>query len=415
MCGSSMQLYDLYRGKDYHIVPTLERIERAVDYLSLKTSYLSLQVGGTNGKGSTCAFLQNILRHHGYKVGWFVSPHLFEERERWRVNGEKISEERLSQLVKELKGIFERFELTYFEACTLIALKYFEEERVDFAVFEVGMGGRWDATKVCQPEVCIVTNIQRDHTRWLGRDCESRAVEKLGIYREGKPLVLGSMRYPLYPKALELCRQEDLLVAGIDFFASGRVEGLKTYMDFYKDDLLELQELELGLWGRYQVENASLAIKGAGLLIKLEEERLREGLKNTRWEGRMELVREKPLLLLDGAHNPDGVARVVKEVKRHIGSLTPVFTALKDKEWELSLPYLRELSDRIYLLPVRHHRGEEIKRVYEKAREYHFKEVHLLKDVAEIFRLEEDLIVLGSLYLVGELKEWLERGEKHEG
>ena len=245
-----MYVYDIYKGKDYHIVPTLERIERAVDYLGLKPSYASIQVGGTNGKGSTCAFISNLLQHHDYKVGWFVSPHLFDERERWRINGRKIPEERLSYLIKELKNVFERFELTYFEACTLLALRYFEEEGGDLAVFEVGMGGRWDATKVCLPEVCVITNIQRDHTKWLGADCESRAVEKLGIYRRGKPLVLGSMRYPLYPKALEMCREEDLYVAGIDFFSYGRVEGLTTLMDFYKDDAMDLKEVELGLWGR---------------------------------------------------------------------------------------------------------------------------------------------------------------------
>ncbi|MCS7263076.1 MAG: bifunctional folylpolyglutamate synthase/dihydrofolate synthase [Aquificaceae bacterium] len=408
-----MQLYDLYRGKDYQIVPTLERIERAVEYLSLKPSYPSLQVGGTNGKGSTCAFLQSILRHHHYKVGWFVSPHLFEERERWRINGEKIPQERLSHLVRELREVFEKFELTYFEACTLIALKYFQEEGVDVAVFEVGMGGRWDATRVCQPEVCIITNVQRDHTKWLGRDCESRAVEKLGIYRRGKPLVLGSMRYPLYPKALELCEEGDLHVAGIDFFTSGRVNGLSTYIDLYQDDELRVENLQLGLWGRHQVENASLAIKGASLLIKLQEESLRRALKSTRWEGRMEIVRERPLLLLDGAHNPDGVARAVKEIKKHIGNLTPVFTALKEKEWELSLLYLRELSDRIYVVGIKHHRGESVEHLRRKAEEVGFREVHLLEDSSQVLELEEDVVVLGSLYLVGEIKGLL--GRPHEG
>lgn len=409
-----MPLYDLYKGKDYHIVPTLHRIEEALTYLSLKPSYISLQVGGTNGKGSTCAFAESLLRQHGYKVGWFVSPHLFDERERWRI-GEKIPEDRLKELVEGLKGVFERFNLTYFEACTLIALKYFEEECVDFAVFEVGMGGRWDATKVCEPEVCVITNIQRDHTKWLGMDCESRAVEKLGIYRRGKPLVLGSMRYPLYPKALELCDEKDLYVAGIDLFAYSRVEGLRTYMDFYRDDRVEFRGLELGLWGRYQVDNASLALKAVGLLIKLEEDKVRTALKKTRWEGRMEIVREKPMMILDGAHNSDGVARVVKEVKRHIGSLVPVFTALKEKEWGLSLNYLKELSQKLYLVPIKHHRGEDMEKVYERAKEIGFNEVHILKGSEEVLRLEEDVLIIGSLYLVGEVKELLERAKTNGG
>ncbi len=404
-----MQLYELYKGKDYHISPTLERIERAVNHLSFGPSYVSLQVGGTNGKGSTCAFVQNILRNHGYKVGWFVSPHLFDERERWRINGEKIPEDKLTQYVERLKPLFERFNLTYFEACTLIALLYFEEEKVDFAVFEVGMGGRWDATKLCQPEVCVITNIQRDHTRWLGKDCESRAVEKLGIYRKGKPLVLGSMRFPLYPKALDLCDEKDLLVAGIDFFSSGKVERARTFMEFYEDEGISLQNVELGLWGKYQIDNASLAIRAVGLLVDIKESALRNALKTTSWEGRMEIVRKDPLLLLDGAHNPDGVARVVKEVKRHLGSLTPVFTALKDKEWELSLAYLRELSDKIYLVPVRHHRGEDMTTIYKEAKACGFKEVIVLEGSEQVLEIEEDLLVLGSLYLVGEIKKIMEK------
>ena len=294
-----------------------------------------------------------------------------------------------------------------------MALRYFEEEGVDLAVFEVGMGGRWDATKVCLPEVCVITNIQRDHTKWLGADCESRAVEKLGIYRRGKPLVLGSMRYPLYPKALEMCREEDLYVAGIDFFSYGWVEGLTTLMDFYKDDAMDIKEVELGLWGRYQIDNASLALRATGLLIKLEEQRVRRALKNTRWEGRMEIVRKDPLLILDGAHNPDGVARVVKEVKSHLGSLTPVFTALREKEWDLSLTYLRSLSDKLYLVPIKHHRGEDIQKVYQKAKELGFKEIHLLEEARQALDLQENIIVLGSLYLIGEIKEILEG--VHEG
>ncbi|RMH80405.1 MAG: bifunctional folylpolyglutamate synthase/dihydrofolate synthase [Acidobacteria bacterium] len=406
-----MYLYDLYRGKDYRISPTLDRIEKAVSYLSIKPSYVSLQVGGTNGKGSTCAFSESLLRNHGYRVGWFVSPHLFDEKERWRVNGRKISQEELSLYVKELKPIFERFDLTYFEACTLLALRYFEDQKVDFAVFEVGMGGRWDATKVCEPEVCVITNIERDHTRWLGSDCESRAVEKLGIYRRGKPLVLCSMRFPLYPKALELCDHSDLHVAGIDFFSNGYVKGRQTYLQFYQDEKVRYEDIPLGLWGRWQVDNASLALRAVSLLIELKESRVREALKNTYWEGRMEIVREDPLLILDGAHNPDAVKRIVRDIKGHIENITPLFTALKDKEWELSLPYLRELSYRIYLTPIRHHRCEDMEKVYAKAKELGFKEVILLNSSEDVLELKENILVLGSLYLVGEVKEVLELGK----
>lgn len=408
-----MLLYHLYRGKDYHIVPTLERIQKAAQFLGLgRLPYTSLQVGGTNGKGSTCAFLERILRQHGYKTGWFVSPHLVEEEERWRINGEKMPSYVLEEYVRELKPIFERFELTYFEACTLIALEYFKDQKVDVAVFEVGMGGRWDATKVCNPSVCVITNVERDHTKWLGRDVESRAVEKLGIYRRGFPLVLGSMKFPLYSKALDLCDERDLIVGGIDFFSYGRVSRQETLLEHYEWRDIRLKNVPLGLWGKWQIGNASLAITAASCLIKPDMKRLKQALQDTRWEGRMEIVRREPLLVLDGAHNTDSIKKVVREVKRYMGSLTPVFTGLKEKEWQESMHFLRELSHRIYLVQVKHHRGEDLSELESYAKKVGFEEVILLSSSEDVLRLEEDIIVIGSLYLVGEVKDALQKVKK---
>ncbi|MGB9873880.1 MAG: bifunctional folylpolyglutamate synthase/dihydrofolate synthase, partial [Hydrogenobacter sp.] len=355
---------------------------------------------------------ESILRHHGYKTGWFVSPHLVEEEERWRINAQKIPSTKLEYYVKELKSVFERFELTYFEACTLIALEYFKDERVDVAVFEVGMGGRWDATKVCNPSVCVITNVERDHTKWLGADVESRAVEKLGIYRKGVPLILGSMKFPLYTKALEMCDHRDLIVGGLDFFSYGSVSGEKTVLEEYVWEELLIREAPLGLWGRWQVGNASLAITAAGSFIKLNTDILKEALKNTYWEGRMEIVRNDPLLILDGAHNTDSIKKVVREVKKYIGNITPVFTGLKEKEWRESMSFLRELSERIYVVQINHHRGEELGHLEKHAKSVGFREVIPLLSSEDIPYIEEDLLVIGSLYLVGEVKSALEKVRK---
>jgi len=405
-----MVLYELYRGKDYKIVPTLDRIQKAVEYVGLKNPpYISVLVGGTNGKGSTCAFSESILRHHGYKTGWFVSPHLFDEKERWRINGQKISEERLRYYVEDLKVVFERFELTYFEACTLIALKFFQDERVDFAVFEVGMGGRWDATRVCNPSACAITNIQRDHIKWLGKTPEERAREKLGIYVPGRPIVLGSPKYPLYPLALEVCQKEDLLVAGMDFFAKGVVNGMQTYLEEFTSDFFHIKDVRLGLWGKWQIDNASIALALTAQVVKLKEDKVRLALENTKLEGRMEVLREKPLLILDGAHNADSVKIVINQLKASGIKLTPVFTGLKEKEWKDSMKILRDFSERIYLLEIRHHRGESLSELVKEAERLNFQEIITLKSAEEVLNLREDILVIGSFYLVGEIKEWIEK------
>jgi len=405
-----MVLYELYRGKDYKIVPTLDRIQKAVEYVGLKNPpYISVLVGGTNGKGSTCAFSESILRHHGYKTGWFVSPHLFDEKERWRINGQKISEERLKYYVEDLKLVFERFELTYFEACTLIALKFFQDERVDFAVFEVGMGGRWDATRVCNPSACAITNIQRDHIKWLGKTPEERAREKLGIYVPGRPIVLGSPKYPLYPLALEVCQKEDLLVAGMDFFAKGVVNGMQTYLEEFTSDFFHIKDVRLGLWGKWQIDNASIALALTAQVVKLKEDKARLALENTKLEGRMEVLREKPLLILDGAHNADSVKIVINQLKASGIKLTPVFTGLKEKEWKDSMKILRDFSERIYLLEIRHHRGESLSELVKEAERLNFQEIITLKSAEEVLNLREDILVIGSFYLVGEIKEWIEK------
>ncbi len=359
-------------------------------------------VGGTNGKGSTCAFLESILRHHGLKTGWFVSPHLVYENERWRVNGEPISDEDLSTYVKDLRSVFDRFSLTYFEAATLIALLYFRDQGVDIAVMEVGMGGRWDATKVCDPKVVAITNVERDHTRWLGRNVEEIAEDKIHLYVEGRPLVLGSSRYPLYTKAVEMGINE-LVVAGLDFTYWGEVRGASTILRRWEFGDARLEDLNLGLWGKWQIDNASLALTVSSLLVSTEAEKTRRALRETRWEGRMEVLRKDPLLVVDGSHNPYAIAKVVKEALRVL-PVSILFTGLKDKDWKTSMEIIRRHTDTIYLTQVNHHRGEPLKNLWAYAKDIGFRRIEVLRSPAEVWSLDVGILAVGSLYLVGEIK-----------
>ncbi len=399
-----MSLWELFKGRDYHIEPSLDRIKEGVRRLgNPQRNYVSLLVGGTNGKGSTCAFTESLLRHHGYKTGWFVSPHLLREEERWRIDAEPIESQVLREYVRELKPLFLELNLTYFEAATLIAVKYFSDAGVDFAVFEVGMGGRWDATKVCEARAVAITNVERDHTRWLGRNLWEIASDKIELYRRNRPLILGSARFPLYPVALERARVEDLRVAGIDFTYAGTVSGSQTLLHSLRTHSLTLEEARLGLWGRWQIDNAAVAIKLTEEVIRLKEEVVKKALGSVRWEGRMEVLRREPLLMVDGAHNPYAVEKVVSEILKYMPDIDILFTGLKEKQWYESMAALRKFKDRILLVQVSHHRGEDIGSLVRGAKELGFKNVKVLK-VEDLKDYPYPLLALGSTYLIGEIK-----------
>ena len=396
-------LWELYKGKDFDVKPTLERIQKACEYLgNPQEKYPSILVGGTNGKGSTCAFTESLLRHHGLKTGWFVSPHLMSENERWRINAREISEERLRDYVKELKPLFEKFELTYFEAATLIAVKYFADEQVDVAVFEVGMGGRWDATKVSNPKVVAITNVERDHTRWLGKNVYEIAEDKLHLYREGTPLVLGSARFPLYPKAIEMGIKSPI-VAGLDYEYYGEVSKEGTTLTNYSYRDVSFKNLRLSLFGKWQIDNAAYALTITYEFLKhLAEKKVKEALETTKWEGRMEVLRSKPLLMLDASHNPYAVAKVIKEVKKTFPEIKIAFSSLAGKEWELSLEIISQYFKEVLVIPINYYRAENPKKIADFAKSVGMK-VKIISP-EEAVNLQQNLLVIGSIYLISEIK-----------
>ncbi len=396
-------LWELYKGKDFDVKPTLERIRRACEYLgNPQNKYPSILVGGTNGKGSTCAFTESILRKHGLKTGWFISPHLISENERWRINAKEISEEKLKYYVKELKPLFEKFELTYFEAATLIAVKYFADEEVDVAVFEVGMGGRWDATKVSNPKVVAITNVERDHTRWLGKNVYEIAEDKLHLYREGVPLVLGSAKFPLYAKAREM-NLKNLIVAGLDYEYYGEVNREGTTLKYYSYKDISFRNIKLSLFGKWQIDNASNAITlSKEFMGFLKEKKVKEALQTAKWEGRMEILRSKPLLMIDASHNPYAVAKVIKEVKKHFPEIRIAFSGLVGKEWQLSLEIISRYFREIFIIPINYYRAENPRNIMNYAKKLGLKVDIISSEKAVNF--QKDILILGSIYLISDIK-----------
>ncbi len=411
-----MILWELFKGLELNFTPTLERIKRACGEAgSPQKTYPSIIVGGTNGKGSTTAFLESLLRHHGLKTGRFVSPHLVDETERWRINNKPIDEETLKRYVKELKPLMEKHKLTYFESAVLVACHLFRDEKVDVAIIEAGLGGRWDASKVHEPILTAITNVGLDHTKWLGETLEEIADDKTDlIYPEGLT-VLGENKEPLLSIARKKAasRKAKLVVANIDYTFKEFSKFPKTLLEEYRFNDFLLEDAELGIFGKFQPANASLALTIFLLLskelgIKADLPKVKEALKNTFWEGRMEIVREKPLLLLDGAHNIHALKEVLESLKTLERFPFIVYGTMRDKDWKTQMELIRKHTDRIGLVEVNYHRSEELKNLYLEALKLGFREIRTYKRVEDMLQnLKDDTAVLGSLYLVGEVKKHL--------
>lgn len=298
-------------------MPGLQRIKPLLERLgNPHHAYPSVLVGGTNGKGSTCAFIESILRQSGYRTGLFTSPHLVDVRERVRISGKPLEVSKLEEYGEEVRRkIVDSCVPTYFEALTAVGFLAFQREEVDIAVVEVGMGGRFDSTNCLEPVVSVLTNVSLDHQKFLGDTVEKIALEKVGIAREGRKFIT-AVEDSLFRKVVEPACMDigaQVLKLDRDFFASRSGERLSVRING--------QEISgvLGLRGTFQTENAGLAVACCEVLetlgFKIGKENIVEGLAKARWHGRFQVLKESPTLIVDGCHN-EGAARRLKETIR---------------------------------------------------------------------------------------------------
>lgn len=323
----------------------LGRMQRAVDLLgNPERTYPIIHVTGTNGKGSTIAFMRELFVAHGKKVGTFTSPHIISIHDRICINGQPIAEEdfvRIANQVKEMeKTLLETYDqLSFFELLTLIALLYFKEQGVDLVLLEVGIGGLLDTTNVVTGEIAVITSIGLDHQETLGDSLEEIAEQKAGIFKAGKKAVIAK----LAPEAKLVCQNTarelavELYQAGQDFTLTAR--------DF-SSSLASFSQLEISLEGVYQQENAALALETFLLFMasrgeRVEEVLVRRALQETHWAGRLERIR--PQIYLDGAHNLPALTRLVEFIQGKIQQgyqVRILFGALKRKDYQGMLGYL---------------------------------------------------------------------------
>jgi dihydrofolate synthase/folylpolyglutamate synthase len=309
-----------------------------------EAAFPALHVAGTNGKGSTAAMLDAVLTAAGWTTGLYTSPHLIDFTERIRIRGGTIPRETVVALVDELRADLDAagIALTHFEFATLLACEWFRQAGVDVAVIEVGLGGRLDATNLVRPVVTAITSIGHDHEEYLGQGLPAIAGEKAGILKAGVPLALG----PVAPEA-EAVITARAGALGIPVVHAGRQAVLQKEEGtlVFRGAGVAWDGLELGLPGRFQRDNAAVALT----VLALARERfscsasaVREGLRHVRWPGRLAVVRQRPLVVLDGAHNPEGVTTLVGELPALVGTrpVTLVFAVMADKAWREMLASL---------------------------------------------------------------------------
>jgi dihydrofolate synthase / folylpolyglutamate synthase len=400
------------------VVLGLERMQAALAELGHpERRFRAVHVAGTNGKGSTCAMVESVLRTAGFRVGLYTSPHLVRFNERIRLEGADISDAALGhRLLQVLQRAPTAAELTYFELGTLVAFWHFAEEAVDFAVLETGLGGRLDATSTCLPMATAVTRVGLDHTEFLGDTLGAIAREKAGIFREGVPAVAASQEREAADVLLKEAAQvgAPLLREGVDFALAEKGTEL-----VYTHGARRLGGLVLGLSGEHQQHNAALALCLLDVLedcgAAISEEARRRGLRMVRWPGRLEEVPGAPLLLFDGAHNPQGVEALLRALDTTYAGrrVHLVFAAVRDKDVGRMLERLaprmasitftpllntsRGLAVEAYLLPAGPatvHRAPTPAAALDEA-------------VARAAK-EDIVLIAGSLYLLGAVKAHLE-------
>jgi len=396
--------------------PGLERIQKACELFNHPEKKIpSIHIAGTNGKGSTAAMLQSILTEAGYKVGLFTSPHLVRVNERFRIGNEEISDEELEEILNSIqvkiplspplhKG--DREHLSFFELCTLIAFLYFAKHQVDLAVIEVGLGGRLDSTNVITPLISVITEIGLDHTEVLGNSIAEIAREKAGIIKPGVPVVCGATKLVAVQVIQELAGKNKS-----EFFLVGAI---------HESPL----QYSLKLLGPHQKQNAAIVLQTLKVLRekgwKVSEHSIRKGFQNLRWPGRLEIVSEDPLIILDGAHNKDGMEALVKALtspqpspyQRRGGVFWKIlFSAASDKNVGEMLKTLSQISSEITLCEMESSRSINpvlIQKQYpELPLENGGKGKEAFLNAKKNLQESEGLLVTGSLYWVGEVKQVL--------
>jgi dihydrofolate synthase/folylpolyglutamate synthase len=401
----------------------LDNINRILSYLgNPHKAYPAIHIAGTNGKGSTAAIIESILANSGYRIGLYTSPHLVDFRERIRINGRLIDQKYITDFFGDVRGKFETINPTFFEAVTALAFAYFRDEKVDLAVVETGMGGRFDATNVLTPIASVITNISHEHTKHLGKDVSQIAFEKAGIIKNGVPVITAVKDINAARVIRQVCKQrKSNLISVFDEtqWVIQEINERNTELDVLTRSQ-KYYNLRLVLPGRHQLDNAICAIVAAEqaeqLGIKLTPTGAVRGLREIKWPGRIQQVSKNPEIILDVGHNPAAMKTLFEYFNefyenRHV---ITVFGILADKDSNKMLTELSRFTDIIIITKPMTERAADTDILARQASHLsgdfqvipHVREA--VKVAIENAQPEDIVLVTGSHYTVGEVLSHME-------
>jgi dihydrofolate synthase / folylpolyglutamate synthase len=390
-------------------------------------AYPCVHIAGTNGKGSTAAFLEKILREAGFRTGLNTSPHLERINERIRISGEELADERFAEIFTRIHAVIEellaegklRAHPTYFECVTAMAFEAFARERVDFAVIEVGLGGRLDATNVVTPVVSIITRIDFDHENFLGHSLQEIAREKAGILKAQVPAVFAAQ----LPEARQVLLEQakELRCPVVETSEAFRIEDETVENGCVRAAVVDIASrktfsMEPRLAGRFQLQNALNAVAAARILqnrsYRISDENIANGVATAEWPGRMERMQTRPDVYLDGAHNPGAARELARFLDENFvdRKVYLIFGAMRDKAVDEVTGMLFPRAHEVIFTQPGTPRAVSARQLAEMAGD-HAKKFTVIEDAEQALESalskagpEDAVFITGSLYLVGELR-----------
>jgi dihydrofolate synthase/folylpolyglutamate synthase len=397
----------------------LSNITRFLSHLgNPHNSYPTIHVAGTNGKGSTVAVMETILMAAGYRVGVFTSPHLLDFRERIKINGKFIEKKYITDFFNDNRRRIESMPITFFETVTALAFNYFRDEKVDLAIIETGMGGRLDATNVVTPQVSIITNVETEHTKWLGFKVQQIAFEKAGIIKPGVPVVTAAQNHDARRVIRQVAEQNKCRLVSIFDETQWIIKNItrdSSELDIFTRSN-KYYNLRLALPGRHQLENAICALIGVELFeqqtgMKATPIAVANGFRNVRWDGRLQRISNSPDIILDVAHNPAAISRIREYFKEFYPDqrIIAVLGILSDKDYHQMLKELDRVAEVIILTRPMTDRAADPNILAEDIAKIHsnFQVVPIVRDAyqsaKELAQPNEVILVTGSHYTVAEV------------